>query len=204
VSIFQKILGGKGRGEPVIIVSGLPRSGTSMAMKMLEAAGIAPFQDGVRSADEDNPKGYFEFEQVKDLDKAKDKSWVKNARGKALKVISYLLKGLPPDNDYKIIFMHRHVQEVLASQAKMLARRGEKSEVSDEKMTEIYQVHLRDVKKMIDARPEFQALDVHYSDVLKDGAGQAKRIAEFLGLPAEAAAKMSAQVDKELYRNRAG
>ena len=203
MSLFEKFLG-KGRGKPVIVVSGLPRSGTSMAMKMLEAAGFEPFQDGVRTADEDNPKGYFEFERVKELDKSPDKSWVKDARGKALKVISYLLKDLPPDNDYKIIFMHRHLQEVLASQAKMLERRGETNEVSDERMTEIYQVHLREVATLLERRREFDVLDIHYSDVLRDGAGQAKRIAEFLALPADAAAKMAAQVDKELYRNRAG
>ena len=203
MSLFDKVLG-KGRGKPVIVVSGLPRSGTSMAMKMLEAAGFEAFQDGIRTADEDNPKGYFEYEKVKDLDKSSDKGWVKNARGKVLKVISYLLKDLPPDNDYKIVFMHRHLEEVLASQAKMLSRRGEKNDISDERMTEIYQVHLRDVKKMVEARKEFEALDVHYSDVVKDSAGQAKRIAEFLDLPADVAAKMAAQVDKELYRNRAG
>ena len=203
MSFFDKVLG-KGRGKPVIVVSGLPRSGTSMAMKMLEAAGFEPFQDGIRSADEDNPKGYFEYEKVKELDKSSDKSWVRGARGKVLKVISYLLKDLPPDNDYKILFMHRHLEEVLASQAKMLACRGEKNDVSDERMTEIYQVHLRDVKKMVEARKEFAALDVHYSDVVKDSAGQAKRIAEFLGLSPDVAAKMAGQVDKELYRNRAG
>jgi len=203
VSFFDKLLG-KGRGKPVVIVSGLPRSGTSMAMKMLEAAGFEPFQDGIRTADEDNPKGYYEFEQVKELDKNPDKSWVRNARGKALKVISYLLKDLPPDNDYKILFMHRSLQEVLASQAKMLERRGEKNDVSDERMTDIYEAHLRDVKQLLEGRKEFDALELHYSDVLKDAATQAKRVAEFLGLPAEMASKMAAQVDKELYRNRAG
>ena len=202
MSIFGKFFG-KGRGEPVIIVSGLPRSGTSMAMKMLEAAGIEPFQDGIRAADDDNPKGYYEFEQVKELDKRADKTWVRGARGKALKVISYLLKDLPPDNDYRIIFMHRQLTEVLASQAKMLERRGEKNEVSDDRMTEIYEIHLRDVKRLLESRKDFQALDMHYSDVVKDSATQAKRLAEFLGLSAEFAAKMAAQVDKELYRNRA-
>jgi hypothetical protein len=203
VAILDRILG-KGRGEPVIVVSGLPRSGTSMAMKMLEAVGIEPFQDGIRTADVDNPKGYYEFEQVKELDKSPDKSWVKRARGKALKVISYLLKDLPPDNDYRVVFMHRHLEEVLKSQAKMLERRGEKNDISDERMTEIYQVHLRDVKRTLETRKEFSTLDVHYSDVVRDSAGQAKRIAEFLGLSADAAQKMAAQVDKELYRNRAG
>ncbi len=203
MSLFGKIFG-KGRGEPVIIVSGLPRSGTSMAMKMLEAAGFEAFQDGIRTADADNPKGYYEFEQVKELDKSADKTWVRKARGKALKVISYLLKDLPPDNDYKILFMHRHLDEVLASQAKMLERRGEKNDVSDDRMKEIYEVHLRDVKRLLETRRDFTALEVHYSDVLKDPASQVKRIAEFLQLPADATARMAAQVDKELYRNRAG
>ncbi len=202
MSILDKILG-RGRGEPVVVISGLPRSGTSMAMKMVEAAGIEPFQDGIRSADEDNPKGYYEFEQVKELDKSADKRWVKRARGRALKVISYLLKDLPPDNDYRVIFLHRSLEEVLRSQAKMLERRGEKSDVSDERMTEIYQVHLREVKRTLETRREFTTLDLHYSDVVRDSAGQAKRIAEFLGLAPGAAAKMAQQVDQELYRNRA-
>jgi hypothetical protein len=203
VSILDKILG-KDRGKPVIVISGLPRSGTSMAMKMVEAAGIEPFQDGVRTADEDNPKGYYEFEQVKELDKSADKTWVKKARGRALKVISYLLKDLPPDNDYRVIFLHRNLQEVLRSQSKMLERRGEKSDVSDERMTEIYQVHLREVKRTLETRREFTTLDLQYSDVVRDAATQAKRIAEFLELPAGAAQTMAEQVDKELYRNRAG
>lgn len=202
MSLFGRILG-KGRGEPVVVVSGLPRSGTSMAMKMLEAAGIEAFQDGIRTADADNPKGYYEFEQVKELDKSTDKRWVRNARGKALKVISYLLKDLPPDNDYRILFMHRHLDEVLASQAKMLERRGEKNDVSDDRMREIYEIHLRDVKRLLETRKDFTALDIHYSDVVKDPASQVKRIAEFLQLPPDAVARMSAQVDKELYRNRA-
>lgn len=202
MSLFGRILG-KGRGEPVVVVSGLPRSGTSMAMKMLEAAGIEAFQDGIRTADADNPKGYYEFEQVKELDRSTDKRWVRNARGKALKVISYLLKDLPPDNDYRILFMHRHLDEVLASQAKMLERRGEKNDVSDDRMREIYEIHLRDVKRLLETRKDFTALDIHYSDVVKDPASQVKRIAEFLQLPPDAVARMSAQVDKELYRNRA-
>jgi hypothetical protein len=120
VTILDKILG-RGRGEPVIVISGLPRSGTSMAMKMVEAAGIEPFQDGVRTADEDNPKGYYEFEQVKELDKSPDKSWVKKARGRALKVISYLLGSAPTT----VIFTGSWRR--CCPQAKMLERRGERT-----------------------------------------------------------------------------
>jgi hypothetical protein len=195
---------GRGRGQPVIIVSGLPRSGTSMAMKMLDAAGIEAFQDGIRVADEDNPKGYYEHERVKDLDKpGADRRWVKEARGKALKVISFLLPYLPGENDYRIIFMGRKIEEVLASQAKMLDRRGEDNETEDARMTELYEDHLKKVRNVIEVRENMQLLDIHYSDVLADAAPQAKRIAEFLGLPDEAARRMGAQVDQQLYRNRA-
>ena len=115
-------------GEPVIIVSGLPRSGTSMAMQMLAAAGVSVVTDGVREAGEDNPKGYYEDERVKDLHKeTQDGAWVREARGKAIKIISFLLKDLPETNNYKVIFMRRDLSEVLASQQKMLDRRAAKT-----------------------------------------------------------------------------
>src|SRR5512139_2049136 len=110
-------------GEPVIIVSGLPRSGTSMLMKMLEAGGVPLVTDGVRTPDEDNPKGYYEVERVKDLANEQDKTWLRQSKGKGLKVISYLLKSLPADVNYKVVFIRREIEEVLASQKKMLDRR---------------------------------------------------------------------------------
>jgi hypothetical protein len=204
MGFLDKLFGDGGRGEPVIIVSGLPRSGTSMAMKMLQAAGIEPLQDGIRTADEDNPKGYFEHERVKDLDKpGTDRTWVRGARGKALKVISFLVPYLPDSNDYRIIFMTRSVEEVLASQAKMLERRGEENETEDDRMSDLYADHLKKVRNVIAVRENMEILDVHYSDVISAAAPQAKRIAEFLGLSEEAARKMAAQVDSQLYRNRA-
>jgi hypothetical protein len=121
-------------GEPIIIVSGLPRSGTSMMMKMLDAAGVPIMTDAVRTADIDNPKGYYEYERVKDLEKEKDKSYIKEGRGKALKVISWLLKDLPDDNQYRIIFMRRDLNEVIASQNKMLKNRGEEGAGGDDAM----------------------------------------------------------------------
>ncbi len=189
-------------GEPVILVSGLPRSGTSMTMKMLEAVGLATVVDGVREADEDNPKGYFEDERVKDLHKMEDKGWVRDARGKAIKVISYLLKDLPEDNLYKVIFMRRNLKEVLASQKKMLDRRGEKSETSDERMIEIYEDHLWKVNYLFKHKSNFDAIDVEYTAVIKDPRTQAIRIRDFLGLNLDVD-KMVAAVDPNLYRNRA-
>ena len=109
-------------GAPVYVVSGLPRSGTSMMMRMLEAGGIEPFTDGARVADVDNPEGYYEYERVKHLERDPDRSWVRQARGRSLKVISFLLRHLPDDNDYLVIYMRRNLDEVLRSQDKMLDR----------------------------------------------------------------------------------
>ena len=114
-------------GPPIVVVSGLPRSGTSMAMKMLEAGGLSVVTDGLRAADEDNPKGYYEDERVKDLHQAADKAWLRDARGKVVKIISFLLKSLPAENNYQVLFMHRNLREIVSSQNKMLVRRGERT-----------------------------------------------------------------------------
>ncbi len=111
-------------GKPIVVVSGLPRSGTSMTMKMLEAGGVPIVTDGKRTADESNPKGYFEFEPVMRLHEDPDKRWLVEARGKAVKIISFLLASLPETHNYKVIFMHRDLYEVMASQSKMLEQRG--------------------------------------------------------------------------------
>ena len=107
--------------EYVTVVSGLPRSGTSMMMKMLEAGGLPPLTDSLRVADDDNPKGYYEFERVKKMPEG-DKSWVEDAQGKSVKVISALLEHLPPEYSYRVLFMQRKVEEILASQTQMLIR----------------------------------------------------------------------------------
>ncbi len=188
-------------GDPIIVVSGLPRSGTSMAMKMLEAGGLTMVVDGIRTADEDNPKGYYEDERVKDLGDMDDKSWLAASKGKAIKVISYLLKDLPPIYNYKILFMRRHVHEVLASQAKMLERRGETSDTSDERMIELYEDHLWKVNRLLKREHHLDVIDVNYKAVLEDPRTQAERIREFLGMPLDVD-KMAGVVDKNLYRNR--
>src|SRR5215470_10675139 len=133
--------------DTVTVVSGLPRSGTSMMMNILTAGGIQALTDGQRSADESNPKGYFELEKVKHL--GRDSSFLSDAVGKAVKIVSPLLKHLSPQYSYKVIFMERNIEEVLASQRKMMISRGELAPDDDEKMAAIYARHLQDVKSWL-------------------------------------------------------
>ncbi|MCD4749622.1 MAG: sulfotransferase domain-containing protein [Thermoanaerobaculales bacterium] len=189
-------------GKSIVLVSGLPRSGTSMAMKMLDAGGLDLIQDGIRTADEDNPKGYFEDERVKDLAKTEDKRWLKNVRGKVIKVVSSLLQYLPPENHYKVVFMRRELQEVLASQAKMLKRREEKHAASDEDMVRMYEQHLDKVGFQLRFRRNFDVLFLKYRDVLADPLREAERMNEFFGGKLDIE-KMVGVVDPALYRNRA-
>ena len=190
-------------GESIIVVSGLPRSGTSMIMKMLEAGGMSILSDGVRTADDDNPKGYYEHEEVKDLAETTDKSWLRNARGKVIKIISYLLKELPRKNNYKVLFMHRNLHEILASQAKMLTRRGETSETSDEHLLELYEDHLWKANYLIEHANHIRAINLQHRDVLAEPVEQSRRICDFLGENIDVT-EMAGVVDEQLYRNRAG
>ena len=154
-------------GKPIVVVSGLPRSGTSMAMKMLEAGGLRVVTDGLRTADEDNPRGYFEDERVKDLYREGDKTWLRESRGKAIKVISFLLKSLPSENNYKVLFMHRDFREIVASQNKMLVRRGERNETSDERAVELLEEQVRDARFFL-RRPQFDVLELNYAEMLSE------------------------------------
>ncbi|MDX1630474.1 MAG: sulfotransferase family protein [Thermoanaerobaculia bacterium] len=189
-------------GKPVVVVSGLPRSGTSMAMKMLEAGGVPLVMDGLRTADEDNPKGYFEDERVKELAEMEDKSWLRAARGRAIKVISYLLEELPRTNNYKVIFMHRRLQEVLTSQAKMLERRDEEDELSDEEMMKVFENHLWRVGYLFRRAPHLERLELAYHEVIADPRRAAEQMNEFLGGDLDVD-RMAGVVDPSLYRNRA-
>ena len=189
-------------GEPIVVVSGLPRSGTSMLMKMLEAGGLPVLTDGLRAADEDNPKGYYEVERIKGLAHDADKSWLAEARGKVIKVISYLLKSLPPHFNYRVVFIRREIEEVLASQRKMLDRRGETEATPPERMRALFEDDLWRAGYQLRHRPEFETMEVHYSAVLAQPLESARRLDAFLGggLDVEA---MAAVVDPQLYRNRA-
>lgn len=174
-----------------------------MAMKMLQAGGLSLVKDDVREADEDNPKGYFEDERVKDLAEMVDKRWLRGARDQVIKVVSSLLQYLPPNNFYKVVFMRRNLHEVLASQAKMLDRRGESSDTDDEAMLAMYENHLEKVEFQLRFRDHFETLYVNYTDVLADPEGQAARINGFLGGRLDER-RMVEAVDPNLYRNRYG
>jgi len=189
------------KAQPVTVVSGLPRSGTSMLMKMLEAGGIPPLTDNIRTADDDNPKGYYEFERVKALDKG-DTAWLKDANNKVVKVISALLKYLPANYNYRIVFLRRNMPEILASQRKMLVRRGEDPDkVDDAQMTELFNKHLQQVEGWLADQLNMQVLYVHYSEILADPRPEAQKINDFLGGKLDVE-EMTAVVDPDLYRNR--
>lgn len=188
-------------GDDVVVVSGLPRSGTSMMMRMLDAAGLPILTDNERTADEDNPKGYYEHERVKDLEQEADKSWVRAGRGKVVKVISHLLKDLPSDNYYKIIFMRRDVAEIVASQNKMLERRGETNPIDDGKTREYYLRHIVDVRFLVRNRANMEMIEVQYREALDDPRAFVTAVNAFLGGGLDVAA-MTTVVDENLYRNR--
>ncbi|MEA3406983.1 MAG: sulfotransferase domain-containing protein [Chloroflexota bacterium] len=203
--IFSGLLG-KGRKErtghrnDVIVVSGLPRSGTSMMMRMLEAGGVPTLTDGVREANADNPDGYYEFERVKALEH--DKEWVQEARGRAVKVISALLEHLPRGHTYKVVFMERHLDEVLASQRRMLQREGKPTdEVNDESLRELFEKHLAESKDWLRKQPHVEALYICYNEAIADPSKAAASVNRFLGgnLDEEA---MSNVIDPTLYRQR--
>ncbi len=185
----------------ITVVSGLPRSGTSMLMKMLEAGGLPPLTDNLRTADNDNPKGYYEFERVKKMPDG-DLSWVEEAPGKAVKVISALLEHLPPGYSYRVLFMQRKMEEILASQHKMLVRSGKPTDkVSDEQLAEMYAKHLAKVKTWVNEQSNFSVLYLDYNGILADPQTQSSKINHFLDDSLDSQ-KMAGIVDPDLYRQR--
>jgi hypothetical protein len=184
----------------ITLVSGLPRSGTSMMMKMLEAGGMPILTDDIRTADEDNPKGYYEFERVKQVEH--DKAWLEDARGRAVKMIAALLKHLPDDYAYKVIFMKRDIHQVLASQRQMLIRRGESTDVvPDEKMARLFAKHVAQVENWLAHQPNFGVIYVDHGQVIADPLEEAKRVASFLGGALDVE-RMAQVVDPALHRQR--
>lgn len=157
--------------------------------------------DNLRTADVDNPKGYYEFERVKKLEEG-DVAWLPEAEGKVVKVISALLKHLPDGYEYRVIFMRRNMGEILASQKKMLQNRGEATDVvSDEEIAALFEKHLHHIRHWIETHPNVSVLYLHYSDVLADSLPQARRVNAFLGNTLNVEA-MALTVDPDLYRNR--
>jgi hypothetical protein len=171
-----------------------------MMMKMLEAGGMAVLTDHERRPDADNPKGYYEFERVKQIET--DKEWLPQAQGKVVKMISALLKHLPSGYQYKVIFMRRHMDEILASQRQMLVRRGEDTQrVSDERLSGMFRHHLEQIEAWLEEQPNIDVLYVHYSAVLADPGPQAERVDDFFDGILDARA-MTQVVDPSLYRQR--
>ena len=187
--------------QDVVIVSGLPRSGTSMMMKMLEAGGLPVLVDHIREPNTDNPKGYYEFERVKKLPQG-DVAWLDDASGKAVKVISQLVMDLPDTHTFRVIMMRRNINEILASQTKMLEHRGEETgAVSNGQMATLFAKHLQKVYTWMDGQPNLTYLDVDYNQALRDPLPISESVNEFLGHALDTE-QMAAVVDPSLYRNR--
>jgi hypothetical protein len=184
--------------EEIIVVSGLPRSGTSLMMQLVGAGGIPTVTDNIRVADTDNPRGYFEYEPVKKI-KA-DASWLPEIRGKAVKMVSQLLYDLPPTEKYQVIFMERDLDEVLASQEKMLERLGRQA-VPREQMRHAFTLHLTKLWHWVAEQCHLNVLRVRFADVLASPTTEIVRINDFLGhrLNVENAGRA---IDSGLYRNR--
>ncbi len=184
------------KGE-IIVVSGLPRSGTSLMMQILEAAEIPVFTDQVRLPNESNPKGYFEHEAIKKL--AKDNAIVHQAEGHAVKIIAQLLTFVPEDHTYKVIFMERDINEVLKSQMKML---GKNPDVFPVSLANVFKNDVEKVKVWAAKEPYIDILYVNYANLVENPAEEISRVCEFLGISTHFTLNMQAVIDKSLYRNR--
>jgi hypothetical protein len=185
----------------ITIVSGLPRSGTSLMMQMIRAGGIPALTDEQRAADEDNPRGYLEFEAVKKT--KQDPSWLSQADGKVVKMVHLLLYDLPADRDYHVVFMRRNIKEVLASQKKMLQRSGRQgAAMSDDALANVFDGQLKKLLPWLAGQKNFKVLEVAYNDLMSDPKPQIQKISQFLGGTLDTAA-MAAAIDPTLYRNRA-
>jgi len=183
----------------ITVVSGMPRSGTSLMMRMLEAGGLPVLTDGLRLPDEHNPRGYFEYEPVKRL--AQDSSWLPSARGKAVKIICWLLPYLPDSLDYRVVFMERDLDEIFASQRDMLLSRGHPAaQQPADRLISALAEGVLDAKRWLAARPNVRTLMAPYADVLRDPARWAVTVSRFLGTPLNKPA-MRAAVEPSLRRH---
>jgi len=187
--------------DAVLIVSGLPRSGTSMMMRMLEFGGLPVLIDEIRTPNEDNPNGYYEFEAVKQT--RQDASWLGNAAGKVVKMVYRLLYDLPRGYDYKVIFMRRNTDEVLASQKKMLERNGDAgiNDISSAQISALFRRQLKEFKEWIEGQSNFSILEVDYNRTLEEPEAELERLNAFLGGRLDTRAMVEV-VDQTLYRNR--
>lgn len=182
----------------VVIVTGLPRSGTSLVMRMLETAGFPLVTDQQRLADSDNPHGYFEHERIKSL--SRDSTWLASLRGQAVKIVIPLVRCVPRELSAAVIHLERPLEEIFASQRRMLAHRGKSPAASDEFLTPVYLRLLRETEEFL-LSSGFRLLRLPYHDLVQNPAATTRRLAEFLHLP-EAAESMQSCIDPALHRNR--
>lgn len=189
------------RPDYVTIVSGLPRSGTSMMMQILRAGGMVIASDGLRAADEDNPRGYYELEAVKELPATSDASWLAALRGKAVKIIQALLVQLPKEVPCRLILMRRRLEEVVVSQRMMLERLGTPVGIDDENMVRIYTREVDRFDRWLVTQTELRVLRVSYNDLIAGPALASSSINDFLDGRLNVG-HMTAAVDESLYRCR--
>ena len=188
---------------PVTVVTGVPRSGTSLMMQMLRAGGMPILSDGARPPDADNPHGYLEFEPARRL--PEDASWVPLAAGRAVKVVHALVPALPAGQRYRLILMRRRLDRVVASQRAMLARQGRAesgSELGDARLVEIFRVQIAALERWAAGRADVELLQVGYEETLRDPIGVSRRVSDFLGGGMDENA-MAAAVDRSLGMRRA-
>jgi len=184
----------------ITVVSGLPRSGTSMMMQALQAGGMGVVTDNIRKSDLENPKGYYEFEPVKKT-KA-DASWVPQAVGKAVKMVYRLLYDLPKGHEYRVIFMNRNISEIMVSQRTMLERTGQKgADIRDEKLAALLKKDLNKAYKWVKDQGNFSMISVSYKDMVQNPLPQYAMVNNFLGSCLDTD-KMASVIDASLYRNR--
>src|SRR5262249_41939210 len=185
----------------VVIVSGLPRSGTSLMMQMLLAGGMPILTDQKRAADEDNPKGYWEFEPVKHTRTSCD--WLRQAPGKAVKMVHLLLMDLPREGYfYRVLLMKRRMAEVLASQRAMLQRQGKSgTALSEEQLSQVFLTQMKRVENWLETQTHFRVLPVDYNELIADPGPSAAAITEFLGVALDSE-RMIQAVNPGLYRQR--
>lgn len=183
----------------ITVVSGLPRSGTSLVMQMLQAGGHPILCDEHRPADADNPRGYLEYAKVRTLER--DATWLAEAEGRAVKVVSPLLSRLPTGFDYRVLFVRRDLHEVLRSQEQMLQRRNQPAGPDSATMITHFGRHLKSIDEWLANRPDMQVLNCQHASLISDPLAVAHRIAEFLERELDVI-RMIRVVEPALHRQR--
>ncbi|MGA0901105.1 MAG: alkaline phosphatase family protein [Luteolibacter sp.] len=183
-----------------ILVSGLPRSGTSLMMQILEAAGIPIMTDGKRQADEDNPVSYCEWEELKTL--PKNPHLLDKAKGRAIKVVTALLPALPRKHRYKILYMVRPVEQIIDSQWAMLARHGKSPRAEKDHLIATQDQYSRKVRELLSSSEQVELLEVDYPKLIADPASVLEEIAGFLGVAFQLTSDVIDCVKPQLYRQR--